>query len=40
MRLPVWCGVAECKYDFPHPQLFSARRRELELRFPLPKGEG
>jgi hypothetical protein len=23
-------GVAECKYDFPHPQPFSPRRRELE----------
>jgi hypothetical protein len=28
-----WCkslGVAECKYDFPHLQPFSPRRRELE----------
>jgi DNA-directed RNA polymerase subunit L len=23
-------GVAECKYDFPHPQPFSPRRRKLE----------
>jgi hypothetical protein len=23
-------GVAECKYDFPHPQPFSQRVRELE----------
>ncbi|MCY7320472.1 MAG: hypothetical protein LH660_01375 [Phormidesmis sp. CAN_BIN36] len=33
-------GVAECHYDFPHPQPFSLGRREPKILFPRPLGEG
>jgi len=28
-------GVAQCDYEFPHPQPFSLGRRELKFWFPL-----
>ncbi len=28
-------GVAECSYEFPHPQPFSLGRRALRVLFPL-----